>query len=313
MSKLGSTIFGKTEGIKPRERTEATTPKIKTSPGMFLDTQHRAVKAEAEIAVLKNRFVQIADLTIVAGRKRQLSEQEFGELKANLAAFPLIAPITIRALPQGGYELISGHNRVEAYKQLGRTEIEANILELREEQVLPAAFYSNLLSPALPDYEKYLGFKQLQQATGKTQTELAKESGVSKTVISLLFAFDELSPASHAVLSTHPQCVGVNLIGKIKNMPKVDEAIAQLATGEITQQQAVLVAAASLKPVAKKGQGVAPVIVKNGKKKFAEISSRGHTAVIRLTDETLMPALMVKLEALIRNELQRESVAPEKL
>ena len=179
MSKVGSHIFGKTEGIKPRERSEPATPKIKTSPGMFLDTQHRAVKAEAEIAVLKNRQVRIADLNIVEGRKRQLSEQEFSELKTNLAAFPLITPITIRALPKGGYELVSGHNRVEAYKQLGRTDIDANVIELQDEQVLPAAFYSNLLSPALPDYEKYLGFKQLQRETGKTQAELAKESGVS--------------------------------------------------------------------------------------------------------------------------------------
>ena len=312
MSKLGSKIFGKTEGIKPRERSESSAPKIKTSPGMFLDTQHRAVMAEAEIAVLKNRQVLIADLVVVEGRKRQLSEQEFAELKANLSAFPLITPVTIRALPKGGYELISGHNRVEAYKQLGRTEIEANVLDLQEEQVLPAAFYSNLLSPALPDYEKYLGFKQLQQATGKTQIELAKESGVSKTVISMLFAFDDLSPVCHAILSNHPRCVGINLIAKIKNMAKAEDAIAKLAAGEITQQQAVTFAAAASNSKAVKGKGASPVVIKDGKKRFAEISSRGPTAVIRFADESLIPGLLPKIEQLLRNELASRTLDPEK-
>lgn len=311
MSKVGSHIFGKTEGIKPRERTESVTPKIKTSPGMFLDTQHRAVKAEAEIAVLKNRQVRIADLSIVEGRKRRLGEQEFSELKANLAAFPLIAPITIRALPKGGYELVSGHNRVEAYKQLGRTDIDANVIELQDEQVIPAAFYSNLLSPALPDYEKYLGFKQLQQETGKTQAELAKESGVSKMVISLLFAFDDLNPNCHAILAAHPQCVGVNLISKIKNLPHAEEAIVKLAAGEITQQQALTIAAAINTAESAKRQNPHPVVIKDGKKRFAEISSRGATAVIRLADESRMPLLLIKIEELVRNELLNKNSTSE--
>lgn len=302
MTKLGSKIFGKTEGIKPRERTEPAPTRIKTSPGMFLDTQHRAAKAEAELAALRNRHVRIADLVVVPGRKRQLTPQEFAELKANLEAFPLINPVTIRALPTGAYELVAGHNRVEAFLALGRTEIEANIIDLVEDQVLPAAFYSNLLSPALPDYEKYLGFKQLQQATGKSQAELAKESGVSKAMISMLFAFDELSVAAHATLSINPQLVSATLAGKLRNLPFADAAIVQLAAGEITQQQAVAVAGR------KPEQGAPavrpqPVIVKRGKQRFAEITHRGATAVIKLTDASLMPALLLKIEALVRQEM----------
>ena len=304
MTKLGSKIFGKTEGIKPRERIEQVPARIKTSPGMFLDTQHRAAKAEAEVAALRNRHVMISNLIVVPGRKRHLEKHEFAELKANLEVFPLINPITIRALPSGQYELIAGHNRVEAYIALGRTEIEANIIDLVDEQVLPAAFYSNLLSPSLPDYEKYLGFKQLQQATGKSQVELAKESGVSKTMISMLFAFDELSEAGHATLSAKPQLVSATLAGKLRSLPFADEAIAMLATGEITQQQAVTVAAR--KPVPKTASAnLQPVIVKRGKQRFAEISQRGGTAIVKLADASLMPALILKIEALVRHQMEQ--------
>ncbi len=304
MTKLGAKIFDKTEGIKPRERADFLAPRIKTSPGMFLDTQHRAAKAEAENAVLRNRRVAIAELKIVDGRQRQLTTEEFAELKANLAAFPLINPITIRTLPSGEHELIAGHNRVQAYVELGRSEIEANVLELGEEQVLPAAFYSNLLSPALPDFEKYLGFKQLQLATGKTQAELARESGLSKTMLSMLFAFDELSPSVQAILSAQPHLVSATIAAKLKNLPLADDAIAKLAAGEVNLQQALIVAASKATP-AVPVTPVKPVIIKQGKQRFAELTARGSTVVIKLADSDRITAVMERLEILLREEAMR--------
>lgn len=308
MTKAGSKIFGKTEGIKPRERIDQLGTKIRTSPGMFLDTHHRAAKAEAEIEVLRNRRIPIAELHIVAGRKRLLSDQEFAELKGNLDAFPLINPITIRTRDQGGYELISGHNRVQAYVELGRTEIEANVLDLTEIQILPAAFYSNLLAPSLSDYEKYLGFKQLQEATGKTQADLALESGVSKTAISNLFAFDGLSLVSHEILSKNPRIAGYNLMAKIKGLPFVDEALTKLASGEIsTQEEAFKVASQKKDKVPNPKVQLEPVIIKQGKQRFAEINRRGGIVAIKFSDETLVPGLMVKIEDLIRREIAEKT------
>lgn len=306
MTKLGSKIFGKTEGIKPRERSESPAARFKTSPGMFLDSQHRAVKAEAEIAVLRDRRVKLDELTIIPGRKRQLTAERFGELKANLAAFPLINPVTIRALPAGGYELVSGHNRVQVFAELGRTEIDVHVIDLAEEQVLPAAFYSNLLSPALPDYEKYLGFKQLQQATGKSQSELAKESGISKSLLSLLFAYDGLSSATHALLSKQPQLLSATIASKVKNLPFADEAIAKLAAGDITPHQAITLAAKPATPQLASKKAV-QVVVKQGQRRFAELSFRGATAVIKMADASRMPILMKKLEALLRDEMAADA------
>ena len=302
MAKIGSRIFDKTEGIKPRERIEPVPTRIKTAPGMFLDTHHRATIAEAENALLRNRRIKINDLKIVEGRKRQLSATEFAELKANLAAFPLVNPVAVRALPGGTFELISGHNRVQAFVELGRDEIDANLVELGEEQVLPAAFYSNLLSPALPDYEKYLGFKNLQDATGKSQAGLARESGVAKSMISMLFAFDQLSPATHALLLRQPQLVSATLAAKLRVLPYADDAIASLAAGEVTAQQ-VLATATGKNDKRTEDFKKETVVIRNGKSRFAEISVRGTTAIIRLTDEALMPSLLTKIEALIRDEM----------
>lgn len=305
MAKFGSNIISKTGGIKPRERNDAVTEpvKMKTAPARFLDAQHKADNLEKENQVLRKRTVAIADLTVVPGRKRLLTAEEFAELKGNLAMFPLVNPVTIRALPTGGFELIAGHNRVQAYRELGRAEIEAHVIELDDAQVLPAAFYSNLLAPELPDYEKYLGFKQIQQATGKSQNELAKESGLSAAMISYLFSFDDLGQGAHEILSAHPQIAGATLISKIKGLPFVEDALRQLAQGAITQQQAVAVA------TNRGHEGVsaaraAPVVIKHGKARYAEISTRGATAIIKMKDAAAVPELVKKIEALIRAELE---------
>ena len=309
MAKFGSNIISKTGGIKPRERNETLTDpvKMKTPPARFLDAQHKADNLEKENQVLRNRMVSIAELSIVEGRKRSLSEQEFAELKANLATFPLINPVTIRALKEGGFELVAGHNRVEAYKALGRTEIESNVIELEDAQVLPAAFYSNLLSPELPDYEKYLGFKQIQLATGKSQVDMAKESGLSPSMISYLFSFDELGEGAHKILSSHPHAAGANLISKIKGLPFVEEALQKLALGEITQQQALGIATNNGKKAPAPVRS-APVVIKQGKQRYAEISTRGDTAIVKLKDAAAIPGLVLKIEALIRSEMENKEI-----
>jgi ParB family chromosome partitioning protein len=304
MAKFGTNILSKTGDIKPRERNEddVDVVKMKTAPARFIDTQHKAFNLEKENQVLKNRMVSISELTIVEGRKRYLSEKEFSELRANLASFPLINPITIRALSTGGFELIAGHNRVQAYIELNRTEIDANIITLEDEQVLPAAFYSNLLSPELPDYEKYLGFKQIQQATGKSQVDLAKESGLSTTMISYLFSFDELSTSAHKILSMNPQAAGATLISKIKGLPFVEEALEKLVSGEISQQQAMSIAKNNGNSAAKPTRST-PLIIKRGKQYYAEISTRGNTAIVKMKDESAIPELVQKIETLIRAEI----------
>lgn len=304
MAKFGSNIISKTGGIKPRERSEADAEpvKMKTAPARFLDAQHKADNLEKENQVLRNRMVLIEELSIVEGRKRILSKQAFSELKANLAAFPLINPVTIRAIKEGGFELIAGHNRVQAYKELGRAEIEANVIELEDVQVLPATFYSNLLSPELPDYEKYLGFKQIQQATGKSQADLAKESGLSTTMISYLFSFDDIGEGAHNILSANPQAAGATLISKIKGQPFVEEALKRLAAGEITQQQAVGIAANNGKSTPAPIRSM-PLVIKQGRQRYAEISMRGNTAIIKMKDAATIPGLVQKIEALIRAEI----------
>ena len=51
----------------------------------------------------------------------------------------LLEPIIVRSFPAGKYEIISGHRRVEACKELGITEVPATIKEMNKDEATTAS------------------------------------------------------------------------------------------------------------------------------------------------------------------------------
>jgi len=138
----------------------------------------------------------LTDLHEVPGRKRHLTIEQLSELKANLANNPLTTPIAVRRREEGGYEIIAGHNRVNAYRELGRTKILSVVFEMTEDEAERSAFYSNLLSPSLPDFEKFMGLRARMEHGKLTQEQVAKEAGVTQQSVSLLLSFSGLDRKS---------------------------------------------------------------------------------------------------------------------
>jgi len=225
--------------------TESPKPRVGMSSlmdytGNLRDAKEKLGVATAKLEILEKGKVQIADLHEVDGRKRTLKAEAFEELKANLANNPLANSIVVRTRKEGGYEIISGHNRVQAYRELGRVEIEADIREFDDEQVFEAAFYSNLINSQLSDYEKYLGFKQIVSKTGESQKDLASRAGVVESTITNVMSFDKLTPKSINEIAKNPHLVSAKFVyGLAKLDPsKAEEAIAKrVVNSEATDQQ----------------------------------------------------------------------------
>jgi len=113
-----------------------TTPPTgaKTGPGQmmgFLARESEAIQENEvlrkEVANLKAAEVDLSDLVEVEGRRRVLSQQEYAELKANIQHNKLTTPVTVRPLGGGKYEIVSGHNRVSIFKEMGLKSIPAFI------------------------------------------------------------------------------------------------------------------------------------------------------------------------------------------
>jgi len=281
--KLGA----KTAGIKARTVEKQADKPLRTAPGMFLDATQRMNTAEARIEELEAQLKQaqsnsaelpLNELYEVQGRRRKLTPQQYMELKENLRNNPLVTPITVRKRAEGGYEIVSGNNRVSVFRELGRTYIPAALLDSDDDQAEINAFYANLLQPDLPDFEKYCGFKNIiQRRPTLSHAQIAEAAGVSRSFISQLMAFDELPSDVIEILKDRPDTLGANAAQDLAALAKrgrgeqVVRAVARLAAGELDQAAAVKEAATDL--VAKSAAPVKPepVRIKTGRATYCAV------------------------------------------
>lgn len=281
--KLGA----KTAGIKARTVEKQVDKPPRTAPGMFLDATQRMNVAEARIEELEAQLKQaqstsaelpLDELHEVPGRRRKLTSQQYMELKENLRNNPLVTPITVRKHAKGGYEIVSGNNRVSVFRELGRTHIPAALLDSDDDQAEINAFYANLLQPDLPDFEKYCGFKNIiQRRPTLTHTQIAEAAGVSRSFISQLMAFDELPLDVIEILKDRPDALGANaaqdlaVLAKRGRGEQVIRAVARLAAGELDQTAAVKEAATD--PITKSAASARPepVRIKIGRATYCAV------------------------------------------
>lgn len=319
MSKLSEKMSKMTAGITTHNTDKSAPLAPKTGPGIFMNATFgreaaEQARAEAEKALddlKQSRVVNISELVEIPGRKRILTPEEFAELKGNLAKHRLINPITIRKHDQGGYEIVAGHNRVQAYKELGRDTIDANLLEFNEEEVLSAAFYTNLFSPALTHYEQFKGFSALQNLTGKAQAIIAQESGLSASHISNILSFDGLPVESKSLLDTKPWILGSVMAARFASLAKdgrvdkVNEAVRQLYDNEALTEKAAL---ELINGKAVKAEKPKANIIKVGQKKFADVTSRNGAISMKFADKDNADKWAEKITEFMRSEIAKGNV-----
>jgi len=315
---IGDRLLAKTANVtvKPGASPTPAGAAPKTSPGRMLAVQSAVAAAEKRAADLESNLGKAVDVSItevveIPGRRRKLTAEQYGELKENLRVNPLVHPVTLFRRPDGTLELIAGHNRFHIFKELGRTTIPAifSHLEGAEEHEL-AAFYSNLLSPSLPDFEKFEGFYRHQQQTGRSQRDIAAGAGISEAQLTKLFAYARLPEEALQALRNAPDrgCLGANaayeLAAVIAERPEkaalVVDAIQRLATdAKFSQKQALAFVTAVAKPAREPGQ---TRTIKLGKKQVCVVGSRNGVIAIRFKDM----ADAAKWEARLVDFLEKE-------
>jgi len=280
----------------------------------------RAKKAEARTAEVERQLesqpteVSLDQLDEVTSRRRRLSEEQFDELKSNLANNPLVHPVAVKRRANGRFEIVSGHNRVAAFRALGRNQIPVVVLDIDEEKVDRSAFYANLLQPSLPDYEKYIGFRAEQERTGATQKVLAKEAGVSEAMLSQLFAFGDLPQAALDSIRTKPDCIGMRCAYELARLAQagktaaVVEAVELLAQGKLTQKEAIR-HAGRITPAADRPAppSASTVKIRSGRAQYCQYVSRGTSLRIEFRSEAERIKAQEQLDKILRALADDES------
>lgn len=312
--------------IAAKKRLHAETPKqnleekdFSTAPGRTGDLQDRkwltnkVAELTAAIEAVKEdtKYLELPldQLHEAPGRRRKLSVEEYTELRENLRSNDLVTPITVRKRSAGGYEIISGHNRVAVYREIGNSMILAVIQETSEAQADINAFYANLLQTNLTDYEKFIGFKMIQERSPKMkQSDIAEQSGKSESFISRLMAFQDLPESSLSIIDACPSILGMDAayklaaIAKAGKAEKVSAAIEKLAAHEIDQKQAIKMASQSdtQKAAAVKAK---PITIKSGKSNYCAM----HRVNKVLRIEFKLPEEAEAIEDAVREVLQKRA------
>jgi ParB family chromosome partitioning protein len=312
--KLGA----KTASVKARTVEKPTDKGPRTAPGMLFGATQRIEAAEAKAEELEAKLKQaglgrlmlpLDELHEKPGRRRKLSPEEYSDLKNNLANNEQATPIVVRRRPHGGYEVESGNNRAHIFRELGRTEIWSVIADSDDEQAELNAFYSNLLHPELPDFEKYLGFKKIiEKHPELTHAQIADKTGLSRSFVTQLLSFEELPKEALAMLAERSKGLGANAAQDLAALTKkgraaqVVEAVAKIAAGTMEQGKAVREAAADSAPkdVVKRPE---PIRIKVGRATYCEMQRAAK--VLRLQFQS--PEEAAAVEDAVRGVLEQRA------
>ncbi len=236
---------------------------------------------------------------------RQLDSARVQALTENLRSNPLTTPVVVRATKEEGvFELVAGHHRVEAFRLLDRTEIQAVLQELTDDEAERLVFYDNLLAPSLSDYEKYLGFAQRRKSKGLSQEALAAEAGIDQSQVSALFSFEKLPQQAQALIAESPRLASARLFRSLAPLSSTHEERVVEAVRRVLSEQLAVTAAVDFVKAASRVAPTAPkvekTVVRRGKKVFVEVRRRGGQVTLNFADEADASSTIEALESLLR-------------
>ena len=105
------------------------------------------------------------------------------ELASSIRTLGLIQPITVRRIPTGRYQIISGERRFRACKIAGLDLIPAYIRESDDEGMLEMAIVENVQRTDLDPIEVALGYQRLMEECHLTQEQMAEKVGKKRASI----------------------------------------------------------------------------------------------------------------------------------
>ena len=140
------------------------------------------------------------------------SDQQMEQLMESISRYGILNPLVVRPLPEGVYEIISGHRRKYAAQQLGYRKLPVIIRILRDEDAVIGMVDANLHRSAILPSEKAFAYRMKYEAlrqkagrkiggqnghhyTGKKTVQIiGDESGESAKQIQRYLKITELIP-----------------------------------------------------------------------------------------------------------------------
>ena len=134
--------------------------------------------------------------------RREFSAEALDELAASIQHHGVLQPVVVRALPQGGFELIAGERRWRAAQQAGLQTIPVVQRDVSDREASAFALIENIQRENLNVVEEALGLSRLRSEFELTQQELAEVVGKSRAAIANSLRLLNLGSVARDLLMT---------------------------------------------------------------------------------------------------------------
>ena len=127
---------------------------------LFMSTEERLDAKKPKVEA-----IPLADLMPFRNHPFKVKEdEEMAQLMRSIADAGVLSPALARPLPDGGYELISGHRRLAACKALGMDTMPVIVRDLTDEEAVITMVDSNLQREHILPSEKAFAYKMKYDA-----------------------------------------------------------------------------------------------------------------------------------------------------
>ena len=166
--------------------------------------------------------------------RREFSAEALDELAASIQHHGVLQPVVVRALPQGGFELIAGERRWRAAQQAGLQTIPVVQRDVSDREASAFALIENIQRENLNVVEEALGLSRLRSEFELTQQELAEVVGKSRAAIANSLRLLNLGGVARDLLMTGQLNMGharalLGLTGTEQDVVAQDVATKQLS------------------------------------------------------------------------------------
>ncbi len=195
-----------------------------TKPNPMTEENPKESVALIKLSDLKESPYQGRFLNETTKNDNSRAAQQLDELTASIESSGMMQPIIVRQVADG-YEIIDGHRRVMAHKNLGRGQVRAIIKDCTEREAQIMAVVGNLQRKNLTPIELAVTYqKLLDTEVFKDKRELSKAIGKDETYVGDLLNTLNMDTRIIDDLKNENSIKDLRLLRSIRRIEKVDSA-----------------------------------------------------------------------------------------
>ena len=132
--------------------------------------------------------------------RRVFTKDMLDDLVASIKTKGVLQPLLVRQVGNNRYEIIAGERRWRASKEAGLTQVPVIIKDFNDEETLEVSLIENLQRQDLNPLEEAQGYQRLMDEFKRTQEELARVVGKSRSYVANMLRLLDLPNTVKAYL-----------------------------------------------------------------------------------------------------------------